>query len=457
MKNDVVFRIFEIFKAQRTPVYLLEEPVHDWYNGAQKERYARLRFVTQRLEPWMGRELAREFPGAEPSQDARRVRFKAGECEVQVAAMRRSLPPYFPMETARLEPLTLDLASREVTVNAVALDADWNVIDPFRGIEDRRRRVCRTVAAPEAILPHSALWILKAAVHAAEQDLAVDPGLTRVARQWYYNVVGFRPEIMREHLERVLVASRGPAPLELLAESGVLGVLLPEVEALRGFDRSSPLHHKDLWDHTVRVVLQIEPAAHLRWVALLHDVGKVHTRRTESGRVSFLRHEEIGAFLFKGIAARLEFPDAERERIEYLIAHHSRINHYGEAWTDTAIRRLMRDAGEHLRDLVAFSRADITSRVPERVAALRRLLIELEVRMDDVARKDSEPPLLPAGLGNRLMEVFDLQPGPLVGRIRSWLGAEVEAGRLDRNAGPDYYIEHLKNHPDVCRDLGVTA
>jgi poly(A) polymerase len=260
--------------------------------------------------------------------------------------------------------------------------------------------------------------------------------------------VGFRPELLRDTLERCFVEARSAIPFDFIADTGLLTLLLPEVAALRGFERSSPVHHKDLWDHTIRVALQIESEPALRWTALLHDVGKVQSRRVEARRVSFLRHEDIGAFLFRGIAARLAFPEELAKRVEYLIKHHSRINHYGDEWTDTAIRRVVRDT-EYLDDLLRFSRADVTSRIPGRVESLHRLLDELRRRMVEIEEKDNEPPLLPQGLGNVLMERFDLKPGPLIGVIREYFEGEVLQERLERDAEAGYYVRYVEEHPEL--------
>jgi poly(A) polymerase len=150
--------------------------------------------------------------------------------------------------------------------------------------------------------------------------------------------------------------------------------------------------------------------------------------------------------LFRGVAARLAFPEDLAARVEYLVKHHSRINHYGDEWTDTAIRRLSRDT-EYLDDLLRFSRADVTSRIPGRVEALHRLLDELRARMVEIEARDNEPPLLPRGLGNELMERFELSPGPIIGIIRQYFEDEVEQERLERNADSSYYVRYVEDHP----------
>lgn len=457
MKNPIIQDLFDLLSGRGGAVHVLGGPAIDHGRGELRVAYPRLDFVVPRIEPWMAAELSARFPEAELRADRRRVRLDQDGAEMRVSAYRSSLPPYFPWDPRKMDPLELDLATREVTVRAVALGPDGAVVDPYGGVQDARDSVLRSIVKPGRLLSNSSSWLLKMAGHSAIHDLPVDPDFTEHARRVYFNVVGYQPEVLREHLERVLVNATSFAPFDFLAESRLLNVLLPEVDALRGFERSSPLHHKDLWDHTLRVVLGIAPVRHLRWVALLHDIGKVNTRRITSGRVSFLRHEEIGAYLFKGIAARLAFPADVAERVRFLIQHHSRINHYDDEWTDTAIRRLMRDMEEHgyLDDLLQFSNADITSRIPERVASLRAMLADLAQRMSEIRERDEAPPLLPSGLGNLLMEAFQLKPGPVIGVIRRWLSEEVEAGRLERNAAPEYYVSILRENPDTLSKLGI--
>lgn len=598
--HPVVGTLFELFRAHGERAWLVDEPALDHAIGAPRARYEALRVVVERVPEWARAELPPAFPDLVGLREGRQVTFSVAGTEVTLAPPRAHVPPTLPLALSGQPPIVRDLATREVTVRAVAVEAAGEVLDPWGGLSDARAGLLRLVAPAREALALSAGWILKMARQAAPGGRAIDPEFERAARTVYFNLVGFRPAWLREQLTLALEASRGPEGLDLLASTralavllpeidpepaawartvravlaaeaspaarwaalldgaaapagaarrflfrgvaarlefgaderaaverrldlpepaapgaalpavldqaglsgltgqvhpdaafdgrfgdllerpqaarealerllvtmatqagfehlaatGVLGVLLPEVQRLRGFDRSSPLHHKDLWDHTLRVVLQSPPEVGLRWVALLHDVGKVTTRRIQSGRVRFLRHEDIGAWLFRGIAARLAFEPEQAARVEYLIAHHSRINHFGEEWTDTAVRRVARDT-EHLADLLAFSRADITSRFPERVAAVRARIDTLEQRMREIAERDAAPPLLPKGLGNALMERFGLQPGPLIGRLRDHVEAEVEAGRLEQNAEVSYYVAYLEAQTELLAILGI--
>jgi poly(A) polymerase len=192
-------------------------------------------------------------------------------------------------------------------------------------------------------------------------------------------------------------------------------------------------------------VWQSVPSPVVRWAAILHDIGKVPTRRfTEGGGVTFHGHAEVGARMFRrGVARRIEFPPAERERIAELIRLHLRPGQYDESWTDAAVRRFARDAGPHLDDLLNLSRADITSKRPgQRKRCLQRISA-LSRRIRALAAEDRKPKL-PSGLGHALMDAFELPPGRAVGLLRGRLQALFEAGELEGGRELAYYVEQAR-------------
>jgi len=250
-------------------------------------------------------------------------------------------------------------------------------------------------------------------------------------------------------LDAVLTGPHADVALRWLEETGALGVWLPEVQALIGFHESSPTHHKDLWAHTVEVVGRTPADADLRWVALLHDIGKVATRAIdERGLVTFYGHERLGAWLVAGIAARLQMPEGRAARIAFIVHHHARVNAYEHSWTDRAVRRLIRDSGEHLDDMVRFSSADYTTRRRQRVSQIRAQLSHLEARISQIKVTDSAPPALPAGLGHALCQGLAVRPGPRVGEAIAWLKAEIAAGRLEPGMTTDTYVDACRTHAE---------
>jgi poly(A) polymerase len=249
------------------------------------------------------------------------------------------------------------------------------------------------------------------------------------------------PEILAA-LDALLTAEAPSVGLELLRVSGCLAILLPEVAALDGFDQTCQVHHKDLWAHTLEVVERAAFDADIRWAALMHDVGKVPTRALdERGRVSFLRHERVGALLMRGAGARLGMAPERVDRIAYIIEHHARVNAYRRDWSDRAVRRLARETGAHLADLMEFSGADYTTRRRERQSRIRGNLRDLAERLEALDAVDRARPALPRRMGRALCEALGLAPGPEVGELLAWLAAEVAARRLPDGASPEVLVQ----------------
>lgn len=222
--------------------------------------------------------------------------------------------------------------------------------------------------------------------------------------------------------DAILVGPHAGLALAWLRAHHVLEVMLPEVSALVAFHEGFPAHHKDLWAHTIEVLMRTPADADLRWVALLHDIGKVATRRLSAdSQVTFTRHEQLGVYLFGGIAARFGFPAARAERIAFIMAHHGRVNAYESGWTDRAVRRLSRDLCPHLDDILAFAGADFTTKRPNKQAQIRDRLRELISRLDEVREANTRRDMLPKGVAQSLIDDLALKPGPMVGAWMAWL------------------------------------
>ncbi|MEZ4267892.1 MAG: HD domain-containing protein [Myxococcota bacterium] len=308
-------------------------------------------------------------------------------------------------------------------------------------IETLAKQAAAPVAAPED--PVAMLGFARSAARDAlvwsgrEPSLACRREAARVLDLGFAQIV--------EDLDAILT---GPSPsvgLEILRVSGALAVLLPEVMALHGFDESCRVHHKDLWAHTLEVVERATTDADLRWAALMHDVGKVPTRALdERGRVSFLRHERVGALLMRGAGARLAMAPARVERIAYIIEHHARVNAYRRDWSDRAVRRLARETGPHLRDLMSFSGADYTTRRRERASRIRGNLRDLARRLQELKASDAATAALPHRMGRALCEALDLAPGPAVGEHLEWLKRELSEGRVPAGASVETCVEAVR-------------
>ena len=255
---------------------------------------------------------------------------------------------------------------------------------------------------------------------------------------------------LRTRLDRVMMAEDAEAGLDALLECGALVSLLPPVEKMVGFG-DAEWRHKDVWKHTKQVVVQAVPKIEVRWAALLHDIGKVRTRTiTPDGQVHFFGHAEVGARMFDKMEQRVPLFEGEpklREEIRFLILHHLRASQYSASWTDSAVRRFAREMGHYMEDLLCLSRADITTKRPERKRRGLRQIEELQKRVSELAAADATKPPLPKGMGNAIMVAFGLPPSKRVGDIKHALELAVAAGRVPPYQEPEFYLAYLRDNP----------
>ena len=253
----------------------------------------------------------------------------------------------------------------------------------------------------------------------------------------------------REQMDRLLCGKFPEPGLDAIESVGGLDAWLPEVAAMVGFG-DNEWRHKDVWKHTKQVVKQSVPRIEVRWGALLHDIGKPKTRRIdERGNVSFHGHAEVGAAMFrKRVADRLGFEGEQRERIHFLILHHLRAAQYDDSWTDAAVRRFYKQMGEGLRDLLDLSRADITTKRPEKRRRGVRQISLLAKHIRDLQEQDSRVAPLPKGLGTVIMKEFGVPPSKRLGDLMKQLEDSVEAGDMESEQPAEYYIAYLAAHRD---------
>jgi len=254
-------------------------------------------------------------------------------------------------------------------------------------------------------------------------------------------------DTFRHQMDALLMGRHTQEGLDALLEMGVLQSYLPEVQALVGFG-DGEFRHKDVWKHTKQVVWQSVPKLQVRWGALLHDIGKVKTRRIdENGDVHFFGHSEVGAAMFrKRVAARLGFDGQLYDSVHFLILHHLRASQYDCGWTDSAVRRFAREMDKGLPDLLDLSRADITTKRPERKKRGLRQISELADRIELLRAEDAKVPPLPKGVGSAIMTHFALPPSRLIGELKERLEAEIERGTLEPRREDAYYVAWLETH-----------
>jgi poly(A) polymerase len=255
-----------------------------------------------------------------------------------------------------------------------------------------------------------------------------------------------RVDTLRQYLDELLLGRNTQEGLDALYVSGALDAWLPEISAMVGFG-DGEWRHKDVWKHTKQVVWQSVPRLDVRWGALLHDIGKIKTRKIEpSGEVHFFGHSEVGAAMFrKRVAKRLGFTGELYERVHYLILYHLRASQYDGSWTDSAVRRFGREMGDGLIDLLDLSRADITTKRPERKKKGLRQISELSARIQKLEADDAKLPPLSKGIGNAVMTHFALAPSKRIDELKHLLEVEIEAERLEARREDAYYLAWLES------------
>ncbi len=354
--------------------------------------------------------------------------------------------------------LSDDLGRRDLTINSMALDADGALIDLHGGLQDLAERKIRLLGDPESTLREDPLRMLRVARFISQLGFTPTQRVRKACTKVAACVIDISRERWFQEIDKLLVGGHVEPGLQFLQDTRLLGFILPEVAVMVDLHKSSRHHHKDVWEHTKQVVAQAPPVQTVRWAALLHDIGKPWTREyAPGGKVHFFRHEDLGAIMFEGVAHRFRFPNQLRRTVRFLIKNHLRGNLYDGRWTDSAIRRFVKDIGEQLDELLAFTKADITSANKERRARNLRLADELATRCAQIAEQDGQEPSLPKGLGSAIMKAFDLKPGRHIGDIRDRLDEAVIQGELPPRAEFAVYLAWLESNEGVVADARESA
>ena len=318
--------------------------------------------------------------------------------------------------------LEIDLSRRDFTVNSAALELlpEPRIIDPYGALVDLHKRILRTPIGAEVSFSDDPLRMLRLFRFMATLEFDASAEALAAVGVMHDRLRVVSAERIRDELARLLVA---PAPGEALAamvDSGLAAEFLPEVAALE--EARDPLHrHKDVLAHTLAVVDKCEPSLRLRLAALLHDIGKPDTREFSEGGVSFHHHEVVGARMARERLRALRFPKSEIEDVSRLVFLHLRPHTFKMGWTDSAVRRYVRDAGPLLEELNQLVRCDVTTKNEARARAIQERIDELEVRIAELREKEALDALRPPIDGNDVMSFLGIRPGPLVGEAMRML------------------------------------
>ena len=329
--------------------------------------------------------------------------------------------------------LTGDLIRRDFTVNAMALSVpEHRFIDLYGGLDDLTELRLRTPSTPTVSFSDDPLRMLRAARFAARLDLVPVPELVKAMTEEKDRLSIVSAERIRDEFSKLLLTDRPRVGLDLLVRTGLADIFLPELAALR-LERDEHHRHKDVYVHSLIVLEQAidlererghQPDLISRLAALLHDIGKPRTRKFEGhGKVTFHHHDVVGAKMVRKRMKALRYSADEIDQVAQLVELHLRFHGYADTvenkapgWTDSAVRRYVRDAGDQLERLHILTRADCTTRNERKATRLRRAYDELEWRIDELSKQEELEAMRPDLDGNQIMQILDIPPGREVGQ-----------------------------------------
>ena len=330
--------------------------------------------------------------------------------------------------------LAADLGRRDFTVNAMALILPTlEFVDLFEGLKDLEKKILRTPFTPVQSFSDDPLRMLRAARFASQLQFSIATDVIDAMREMAPRLDIVSAERIREELIKIVMSNHPRVGLTVMVETGLAEYVLPELPLLQ-LEEDEHHHHKDVYEHTLKVLEQAidletghEPQLPgdliLRMAALLHDIGKPKTRKFESdGRVSFHHHEVVGARMTKKRMKSLRFSNEQIDEVSQLVELHLRFHGYGTGeWSDSAVRRYVRDAGPLLSRLHKLTRADSTTRNKRRAEALQKAYDGLEQRIADLQEQEELDSIRPDLNGAQIMEILGIGPGREVGEAYKFL------------------------------------
>ncbi|WP_241153780.1 CCA tRNA nucleotidyltransferase [Nocardioides pantholopis] len=338
--------------------------------------------------------------------------------------------------------LEADLGRRDFTVNAMAVRLPGREVeDPYGGVVDLAHRMLRTPGRPEDSFSDDPLRMMRAARFAAQLGFTVHPDVVAAMTAMAGRIDIISAERVRDELVKLICAPYPRLGLTLLVETGLAERVLPELPAL-ALERDEHHRHKDVYEHTLTVLEQAidledrlggKPDFVSRFAALMHDVGKPRTRRfVDDGTVTFHHHDVVGAKITRKRMKALRFSNDEIDAVSRLVELHLRFHGYGSGeWTDSAVRRYVRDAGDQLERLHVLTRADCTTRNRRKADRLRRTYDELEERIAVLSEAEELASIRPDLDGNQIMGILGIGPGREVGEAyRHLLELRMERGPM---------------------------
>jgi len=326
-----------------------------------------------------------------------------------------------------------DLSRRDFTINAMALELTTDeptFIDLYNGVSDLQNKLIKTPGRPEDSFSDDPLRMMRAARFMSQLNFTADPAVIAAIKNMTARLEIISAERIRDEFTKIIMSDNPRLGITLLVETGLADIFLPEIPKLK-LEIDEHHHHKDVYEHTLTVLEQAialearlgGPNLTLRLAALLHDIGKPKTKELiAGGGVSFHHHEVVGSRLCKERMKKLRFDNHIIKDVAQLVFLHLRFHGYGNGeWTDSAVRRYVRDADELLVHLHLLTRADCTTRNQKKAEILAKTYDQLEARIALLMEQEELNKIRPDLSGEQIMEILSIKPSPAVGKAYDFL------------------------------------
>ena len=368
-----------------------------------------------------------------------KIPYKEFEIEVASARLEKYDKSSRSPSEVTLSNIQDDLLRRDFTVNAMAVSLNeqnfGEFFDPFNGMEDLNNKILKTPLDPDTTFSDDPLRMMRAAYFASKLSLSIEKNCLESIKDNAQRISIVSQERITNELFKILGTKKPSIGLDILQQSGLMTFVFPEISVMYGLDQSNEYHHKDIFYHTLEVVdnaAQLSDKLDLRLAALVHDIAKPKTRRlSKSKGYTFYGHDDVGARMLKGISKNMKFSNLTRDYITKLTSLHLRpISLAKKDVTDSAIRRLIVDAGEEIDDLMKLCRADITTKNPKNITKYLGNFDRVEKRMNEVIEIDELKAFQSPVRGDEIMKMFDLPPGKEVGKIKTMVEDAIINGEI---------------------------